>query len=155
MATGRTPRGIRNNNPLNIRIGNDWIGEVDKNTDGVFEQFKNMIYGIRAGFIILRKYINKYNRNTIAKIIQAWAPSNENYTQAYITYVSTMVDIDKDATIKYTDEMTMRRIVFAMIEYECGIHAVLEWEEETERNMKECIAIAYDFAISQQNNIAF
>jgi hypothetical protein len=34
-----SPRGIRNNNPLNIRIGNDWQGERKPNTDGAFEQF--------------------------------------------------------------------------------------------------------------------
>lgn len=155
MATGRTPRGIRNNNPLNIRIGNDWIGEVDNNTDGVFEQFKNMIFGIRAGFIILRKYINKYGRNTIAKIIQAWAPSHENHTLTYIQYVSTIARVDKDATIKYTDEMTMRRIVLAMIEFECGIHAVQEWEQETEASMEKYVSMAYDCAINQNSYIAF
>lgn len=41
------PRGIRNNNPLNIKIGNDWKGEVP-NTDGTFEQFESMEYGLRA-----------------------------------------------------------------------------------------------------------
>lgn len=143
MATGRTPRGIRNNNPLNIRIGNDWIGEVDNNTDGVFEQFNNMIFGIRAGFIILRKYINKCGRNTIAKIIQTWAPSNENNTQTYIAYVSSIACVDKDAAIKYTDEMTMRRIVMAMIEFECGIHAIIEWEKEEQTSMKKYVAVAY------------
>ena len=30
-------RGIRNNNPLNIRVGNDWQGERKPNTDGAFE----------------------------------------------------------------------------------------------------------------------
>ena len=39
-----TPRGIRNNNPLNIRVGNNWQGERKPNTDGAFEQFTTMQY---------------------------------------------------------------------------------------------------------------
>mgnify|MGYP007032335315 CR=1 FL=1 len=36
------PRGIRNNNPLNIRIGNVWLGEVQSPDDPEFEQFVSM-----------------------------------------------------------------------------------------------------------------
>lgn len=54
------PRGIRNNNPLNIKIGNNWLGEVTDPTDPIFEQFVSMKYGLRAAFIILRRYIRVY-----------------------------------------------------------------------------------------------
>ena len=75
-------RGIRNCNPLNIRIGNDWVGERQENTDGVFEQFTDMRFGIRAAFIILRNYITKYRIKTIQGIIQRWAPEVENDLKA-------------------------------------------------------------------------
>ena len=32
----KTPRGIRNNNPLNIRVGNNWEGVVSQPTDHTF-----------------------------------------------------------------------------------------------------------------------
>ena len=49
-----TPRGIRNNNPLNIRRspGQTWQGECPVQTDKAFVQFRSMKWGIRAAFII-------------------------------------------------------------------------------------------------------
>ena len=63
------PRGIRNNNPLNIRIGNQWLGERANPNDPAFEQFVAMEYGIRAGFVLLRRYIRHYKRTTVAAIV--------------------------------------------------------------------------------------
>ena len=85
--TTTIPRGIRNNNPLNIRIGNQWLGERANPNDPAFEQFVAMEYGIRAGFVLLRRYIRHYKRTTIAAIIEAWAPASENNTQRYIDMV--------------------------------------------------------------------
>lgn len=120
LSKDNIPRGIRNNNPLNIRVGNSWKGEVSHSTDKSFEQFQTMEYGIRAGFIILRKYINHYGRNTIRKIICAWAPDNENNTAAYILRVSQLSGIGLGKTIKFEDKETMLNIVSAMICVECG-----------------------------------
>lgn len=119
-ATNKQPRGIRNNNPLNIRIGNTWLGEVPNPTDSDFEQFVNVVYGLRAAFCILRRYIRRYHRNTIAKIITAWAPASENDTVLYISKVATQVGIDPDATIHYEDTETMFSLVQAMAIQECG-----------------------------------
>ena len=55
------PRGIRNNNPLNIRKGNNWQGERHPQTDKAFEEFESMQYGIRAGFKLIKKYMSGYN----------------------------------------------------------------------------------------------
>lgn len=118
--TKRPPRGIRNNNPLNIRIGNTWLGEVPNPTDSEFEQFVSVRYGLRAGFIILRRYIRRYGRNTIKKIISAWAPANENATDLYIKFVAHRLSIDPDTPIHFSDIETMCRLVGAMARYECG-----------------------------------
>lgn len=114
------PRGIRNNNPLNIRVGNSWRGEVSHSTDKSFEQFQTMEYGIRAGFIILRKYIKKYGRDTIRKIISAWAPYNENNTELYIQTVSKISGIAPEQPVRFEQKYTMMAIVSAMICVECG-----------------------------------
>lgn len=116
------PRGIRNNNPLNIRIGNCWLGEVHEPTDPDFEQFISMVYGVRAGFVLLRRYIRHYHRSTIPQVIAAWAPSTENNTEAYITAVCQMSKISRDETLDYFNQDQMYRLMDAMIFHECGQH---------------------------------
>lgn len=108
-----TPRGIRNNNPLNIRIGNKWKGLKTPNTDGAFDQFISVYWGYRAAFIILRNYINKYKCNTICEIIARWAPSKENNTNAYIKTVCRKTGYAPDAIIKPTYE-DLSKLVYAM-----------------------------------------
>ena len=116
-----TPRGIRNNNPLNIRKGNDWQGERTPQTDKSFEEFTSMEMGLRAGFIILRNYMTKRPPlRTIAQIISRWAPTNENNTTAYIKEVSRRSLIDADAVVKFSEKNKMCRIVQAMCWVECG-----------------------------------
>lgn len=119
--TSRTPRGIRNNNPLNIRIGNTWLGERPNPTDDEFEEFVSMECGLRAAFVILRRYIRRYQRDTIQKIIKSWAPSIENNTTTYIKAVCKTMNLDADQTIRYEDEDTMCLLVQAMAKVECGV----------------------------------
>lgn len=114
------PRGIRNCNPLNIRIGNTWMGERPNPDDTEFEQFVNMECGLRAGFCILRRYIKRYRLNTIRLIVSRWAPSNENNTAKYIEAVSTQMNRDPDEPIQFEDEDTMCSLVSAMCRVECG-----------------------------------
>lgn len=114
------PRGIRNNNPLNIRIGNTWLGERPNPSDREFEEFVSMTYGIRASFIILRRYINRYNLNTVQLIVERWAPRSENTTDKYINFVCKEMDINPETTISYEDKDTMCKLVSAMAFVECG-----------------------------------
>ena len=120
MKPKEKPRGIRNNNPLNIRIGNVWLGEVKENTDGEFEQFTSMIYGLRAAIVLLRRYICHYHLNSIAQIVSRWAPSSENNTRLYINFVSERLGIANDVQIDFYDKVTICRLVEAMAYYECG-----------------------------------
>ena len=113
------PRGIRNNNPLNIRIGNVWLGEVKENTDGEFEQFTSMLYGLRAACVLLRRYICHYHLGSIAQIVSRWAPKSENNTRLYIDFVSKRVGIADDVQIDFYDKGTICRLVEAMAYYEC------------------------------------
>jgi len=84
------PRGIRNNNPLNIRKSADkWQGLSTLQEDREFFQFVSMEYGWRAAFVILcRTYYGKYGLKTIRDIVSRWAPAKENNTEAYIRHVS-------------------------------------------------------------------
>lgn len=114
------PRGIRNNNPLNIRIGNSWLGERAVPTDPEFEEFVSMEYGLRAAFIILRRYIRRYKKNTITSIVSTWAPSSENNTLKYIDRVAALTKIDPTTPIDYSDRESMCKLVAAMAQVECG-----------------------------------
>ena len=116
------PRGIRNCNPLNIRIGNVWLGEVKESTDNEFEQFVSMFYGLRAGFILLRRYINRYHLTTIPLIISRWAPGSENNTVKYIDTVCRLSGLQPDTQLAYTSEEHLVSLVDAMIFVECGQH---------------------------------
>lgn len=120
------PRGIRNNNPLNIVKGNNWKGERANQTDKRFEEFESMAMGLRAGFILLRNYIEgtktrptKYN--TIRKIIARWAPPSENYTQRYIDNVCKWSGLLPDEVVRFRERKKMVAIVQAMAKMECGV----------------------------------
>ncbi|SEA73995.1 hypothetical protein SAMN05216462_2419 [Xylanibacter ruminicola] len=106
------PRGIRNNNPLNIRRSKDqWKGLAEAQTDRAFVQFKTLEYGWRAAFYLLtRTYYHKYRLYTIRTIIRRWAPSNENDTNAYIANVSKLTGIDPDEPIGIPSESPTRWI---------------------------------------------
>lgn len=83
--------GLQNNNPLNIRYSalNKWIGLVGSYKG--FCAFDSMDHGIRAGIIILRTYINKHHLTSVEDIIKRFAPSSENNTSAYISYVNSVL----------------------------------------------------------------
>lgn len=119
------PRGIRNNNPLNIRKGNSWQGEKSPQTDNEFEQFESMTMGVRAGLKILRNYITGYDGHrqpidTIEKVITRWAPPSENDTRKYIDRVSALTGIHPRQTLWFNRRRDIVAIVDAMIRVECG-----------------------------------
>lgn len=94
-----TARGLRNNNPGNIRLGNThWQGQNPTQTDGSFIQFTSPEYGIRAIAKILDAYAAR-GINTVQDIINTWAPpivngKIENDTQAYIDAVAGSMGAD-------------------------------------------------------------
>ena len=92
------PRGLRNNNPLNIRRSSDkWKGLYATQNDKEFFQFLCPAYGWRAAFVILTKsYYAKRGINTIEGIITRWAPSNENNTEGYIRRVCEYTGLRRD-----------------------------------------------------------
>lgn len=114
------PRGIRNNNPLNIRVGNNWKGEVTNPSDKSFEQFQTMSDGCRAGFKLLFKYVNKYKLNTIELIIKRWAPPSENNTQKYIERVCEYTGLRRNQPIDIHNADMMSKLFQGMAIVENG-----------------------------------
>ena len=118
-----TPRGIRNNNPLNIRRNGDHFqGEVVAGSDREFKQFTSMAYGYRAAFVVLGTYLAQ-GRNTIEKIIRAWAPPTENNTEAYIANVEKRSGVGRNKVLTADSGGDYRKIVAAMSHCENGIPA--------------------------------
>ena len=118
------PRGIRNNNPLNIRrSGDKWQGLKAQQEDREFFQFSEMKWGWRAAFVILCKtYYGKYKLKTIRAIITRWAPPKENNTEAYIRRVTDRIGIGPDRELGSPQEHPAQwmMIVMAMAIVECG-----------------------------------
>ena len=119
------PRGIRNNNPLNIRKGNNWQGERSISTDAQFEQFDSMVMGLRAAMKLVRNYIqgrcsDGKRYDTIRKLVSRWAPPSENVTDKYISFVAESSGIHQDAFLYFDNEDAICSIVRAMAFVECG-----------------------------------
>lgn len=114
---GQQPRGIRNNNPGNIRHSSTkWVGEV-KGSDPSFKTFSSPAFGIRAMAKLLGNYQRFYGLNTIRKMISRWAPPSENDTAAYIAHVVKGSGIGPDDEVTLDD---IPRIVPPMIAMENG-----------------------------------
>lgn len=119
----KTSRGLRNNNPGNIRLSNTrYLGEVDS-TDSAFKQFKSMAYGYRAMFVLLHTYQRKHHLNTIAEMISRYAPAVENHTEKYIKAVSDWSGVPATSRITATNGDIMVPIVAAMSRVENGVFA--------------------------------
>lgn len=115
-------RGIRNNNPGNLRPSSDtWKGQsgVDNGINGPYLIFESAEYGIRALYKNLMTYRNKYNLITITGIINRWAPpSDKNDTPAYIAAVAKEIKKSATATLSLSDYPALLK---AIIKHENGI----------------------------------
>jgi hypothetical protein len=119
----RVARGIRNNNPGNIRLGINWLGRVVPGKDLSFVEFKTMPLGVRALYIDL---INKHKSglNTIQKVIYKYAPPSENLTDAYVSAVAQ--DMKIPATQVFTPTAkNFTTFVKAIVKHENGKDASL------------------------------
>lgn len=120
----KTPRGIRNNNPLNIIITDTpWQGKVGRahNTDGTFEQFKSLELGFRAAIINIRTMIRRDRLDTLNTLIPRWAPEpNPAQVENYINYVSERSYIGRSDRLLYANKNQICRLVHAMAEFENG-----------------------------------
>ena len=116
------PRGLRNNNPLNIRHNADvFQGEI-KGKDKSFKTFETMPYGYRAAFVTLGTYLSR-GWNTIEKIVTKWAPPSENNTENYIKSVEKWSGVPRNKELTAADGADYILIVAAMSFVENGKNA--------------------------------
>ncbi|MDL2315041.1 structural protein P5 [Bacteroidales bacterium OttesenSCG-928-C19] len=112
-------RGLRNNNPGNIRHSVDKFQGETLSNDKSFKTFVDIEHGYRAIFIILSNYL-KNGFNTIEKIITRWAPPVENSTQAYINTVCQRSGISRSERLTTKDGEKYIKIVEAISFVENG-----------------------------------
>lgn len=115
-------RGIRNNNPLNIEHveSNKWLGLLDPPSDGRFCRFVSADYGVRAAALLLMKYQDSYGINTLAGIIEKWAPAHENNVSTYLASVSKETGFAYNAPLNLHDRAVVKPIIAAMARVETG-----------------------------------
>ena len=131
------PRGIRNNNPGNIKTSSAaWQGKIpfQDNNDvncstgqvtRTFEQFITYEYGIRALVKLLETYMKTHGLRTVRGIINRWAPTSENNTSAYVNTVSNRMGITPDVPLQFTRE-TMRLLSQAIAWVENGRESITD-----------------------------
>lgn len=119
-------RGLRNNNPGNIRHSSErWQGEV-ATTDKSFKAFESMAHGYRAIFKLLYNYQHRYRLNTIRELVGRWAPPNENDTDNYVDRVAKWSGVGADQRVDALNMAQMTAIVAAMSRMENGVPAVMK-----------------------------
>lgn len=106
-------RGIRNNNPGNIAIKDNWQGMVGN--DGTFIIFADMSWGIRAIGISLTNMING-GADTIATLIPQWSATDQ---AAYVANVAASTSIDPNTQLG-TDADTISSLIQAIVNQENG-----------------------------------
>ena len=134
------PRGLRNNNPLNIRFtpnSTPWKGQ--RSHDGRFCIFWTMEDGYRAAFRVLKTYNMKYHIYSVQDIIYRWAPPKDrNNTPTYVSRVckeaglseTTLIVVDSWIESKREEAI---RLVWAMAKVENGDGFITEADLETVR----------------------
>jgi len=112
------PRGIRNNNPGNLRT-DAFAGTVGVDADG-YGKFTTPEAGIRAMAKNLIVQQDKHGLNTVEDIITKYAPPTENNTAAYISSVAGAMGVGPADKLNMKDPATLQKMMGAMIKQENG-----------------------------------
>ena len=119
-AGGQVPRGLRNNNPGNIEAGAFTQGIPGyQGSDGRFAKFETPEQGILAADRLLQSYA-KRGLNTVAGIVNRWAPPSENDTGAYAAQVAREIGVDPNQPIDMANPEIRQKIIAAKIRVENG-----------------------------------
>lgn len=117
-------RGVRNNNPGNVRKGTAWNGLDPEGVDSAFCVFVAPEYGIRVIAKLMFAYQDFHDLNTIRGIIDRWAPPSENDTSVYAQFVAERANWGVDThLILHTMPELLKGMVVAIIAYENGGYA--------------------------------
>jgi len=120
MAVEKMMRGESLNNPGNIeKSTNKWQGKV-ASPDSRFEAFTTPYNGIRALAKLMFNYYSNYGLNTVAKIINRYAPRSDNAAsfENYVNSVSAALGVGANDVINVAN--VLPDLVKAIIRFEQG-----------------------------------
>ncbi len=114
------PRGLRNNNPLNLSFHNAQLANnPGLRSDGRFGIYPTMEAGIAQSVRQMQLHGSRGD-NTLARLVSRWAPPNENDTAGYIARVSRETGLGPNDTLDLTNSDVLRRLVGSMTAVENG-----------------------------------
>ena len=137
------PRGLRNNNPLNIRRSRDkWLGLSPTQRDTGFFQFVDLVYGYRAAGKLLQNYQRLHKLYNLNGLIARWAPAKENNTKAYVarvarelsTQAGRMIDGETHLDLIHNKEL-LRKTIIAMHIVENGLRPTASQLEALDKGL--------------------
>jgi hypothetical protein len=115
------PRGIRNNNPGNIRLGaSRWEGQKQQQFDNAFVEFDTPVMGLRALMVLLLTYQRKYGLDTVESIINRYAPPHENATDHYIHDVARSLNVKRRDVLDLSRPVLLAGLARAIANHENG-----------------------------------
>lgn len=116
------PRGIRNNNPLNIEAGQFTQGMPGfAGSDGRFAKFESPDQGLAAADRLLQTYNQKHGLNTVSGVIGRWAPSSDgNNVGNYAGFVAKKLGVAPDQPLDMDRPEVRQALAVAMAEFENG-----------------------------------
>lgn len=121
------PRPVRNNNPLDIRVGALWLGLMpveqmtpEQKAEGNFAVFKNPVWGFRAALVLLRNYGRKYGDRTLEAIVSRLAPPSKNNTASYISAMEHWTGLSATGLLDMEDFGVLSVLVRAFARQEAG-----------------------------------
>lgn len=109
--------GQRLNNPFNLRDYNQGFVGATGAEDG-FLRFDDPLAGIRAADRVLNTYGRDRGINTLAALLDTFAPPSENPTQDYLAYVAERSGFGPDQEIDLTNPYVRERILTPMGAFE-------------------------------------
>lgn len=112
-------RGVRNNNPGNLKGDDDWQGKAGADKDG-YLKFDSASDGLRAMAINLKNQQSKHDLATLDQIIEKYAPPDENDTEAYKKQAAEALGLKGDGPINLQDPRMLSALMTFMVKKENG-----------------------------------
>jgi hypothetical protein len=110
-----TIRGIRNNNPTNMKYsGIHWQGMIGVDPDG-FLIFDTMADGLRAPTINLRNYGRLDGITTVDGVARRWSQTDQD---AYSANLAAYIGVDPQDSIDLEDKGTLAQLLRGIIRQE-------------------------------------
>jgi len=124
------------NNPGNIEVGQKFAGEIGSYANGRFAEFDSPEMGMRALAMDLSSKINDYDGN-VFKMLEKYAPQNENKTVRYSNFVTKELGKDK---VTFED---MPQLMSAIIKFE-NTDRTKNYYLNDSKKMETALALAFN-----------